>query len=209
MTSTLPTMMRDRWQHRADPAPGEGVVYWHMPMHGFPQVVSLVREAQQRLAHFGGLHMTPLERLHMTTLVAGPADRFTGDQLGTMARTASSMLADTHPVTVTIGRILYHPEAITLGVSPAEALAPIRNAALAATRMVTGQDDGAADSESWIPHVTVCYSTSHQPAAPLIAELGKSFPPCDVQVSALDLIIQRGPERRWDWSTAATIYLAA
>jgi hypothetical protein len=95
-----------------------------------------------------------------------------------------------------------------LGVSPAAALAPIRDAARAATRMVTGHDDDP-EADSWIPHITVCYSTSHQPAGPLIAELGKSLPPCEVQISALNLIIQRGPERRWDWSTAATIRLAA
>ena len=210
MISTLPTMMRDRWEHRVDPAPGEGVVYWHMPMHGFPQVVILAREAQQRLARFGALHLTPLERaLHMTTMAAGGADRFTSDRLGRMAATASSMLNGMSPVAVTIGQILYHPEAIMLGVSPAAALAPIRNAALAATRMATGHDVGAADPDIWIPHITVCYSTSHQPAAPLIADLGKSLPPCEVRVSALNLIIQHGPERHWDWNTAATIHLAA
>jgi hypothetical protein len=39
--TALPTWMTDRWQHRADPAPGEGTVYWHMPMHDRPQVINL------------------------------------------------------------------------------------------------------------------------------------------------------------------------
>ena len=85
--TALPTQMIDRWQHRADPAPGEGTVYWHMPMDGYPEVVSLARSARQRLAPFGGLHMTPLERLHMTTMVAGPASDFTADQLVLQGRT--------------------------------------------------------------------------------------------------------------------------
>ena len=207
--SALPAQMTDRWQHRADPAPGEGVVYWHTPMHGYPQVVSLAREAQQRLARFGGLHMTPLERLHMTTMVAGPVAGFSGSQLDRMARTADGMLSETEPVTVTLGRVLYHPEAIMLGVESAATLAPLRKAAAAATRLVTGRDHPPDDLERWVPHITVCYSTARQPAAPLIAALGKSLPRCEIQVGALSLIVQNGPERRWDWSTVATIRLAA
>jgi 2'-5' RNA ligase len=207
--NALPEWMIDRWQHRPDPNPGEGAVYWHMPMHDYPQVTGLVRGAQQRLAPFSGLHMTPLERLHLTTMVAGPAAGFTDGQLGQMARTGAELLADVPPITVTLGRIFYHPEAIVLGVSPGRALIPIRDAALAATRLVTGQHHAEDDLERWIPHVTICYSTDNQPAAPLIAALGESLPGCEVQISALSLIIQRGPERRWDWTTVATIPLAA
>ncbi|HUA27724.1 MAG TPA: TauD/TfdA family dioxygenase, partial [Streptosporangiaceae bacterium] len=54
-------------------------------------------------------------------------------------------------------------------------------------------------------HITVCYSTARQPAAPLIAALGENLPRCEVHVSALSLIIQRGPERLWDWTTVATV----
>jgi 2'-5' RNA ligase len=207
--TALPEWMTDRWQHRADPAPGEGVVYWHMPMHGYPQVTGLAREAQQRLAPFGGLHMTPLERLHVTTMMAGPAASVTDGQLDQMARTAANLLADTAPIAVTLGRVLYHPEAITLGISPGKALTPVRDAAVTATRLVTGNNEARDDLERWIPHVTVCYSTAHQPAAPLIAALGENLPRCEVQINALRLTIQRGPERSWDWTTVATIPFAA
>lgn len=207
--TALPTQMIDRWQHRSDPAPGEGTVYWHMPMDGYPQVVSVARNAGQRLASFGGLHMTPLERLHMTTMMAGPASDFTEDQLERMARTAEGLLSSMPPITVTVGRVLYHPEAIMLGVSPTKALLPIRKAALAATRLVTRRDYQSDDLERWVPHITVCYSTAHQPAAPLIAALGESLPRCDIEVGALSLIVQHGPERHWQWSTTATIRLAA
>jgi len=207
--TALPVEMIDRWQHRADPAPGEGNVYWHMPMHHYPQVIDLARVARQRLAQFGGLHMTPLDRLHMTTMVAGPSASFSGDQLARMATTATDLLSTMPPVAVTLGRIFYHPEAIMLGASPAKALVPIRNAALAAARLVTGRDNFPDDPEPWVPHITICYSTAHQPAAPLVAALGQSLPRCQVRISALSLIVQNGPERHWDWSTIATIRLTA
>jgi hypothetical protein len=72
-------------------------------------------------------------------------------------------------------------------------------------RAATAHDD----SERWVPHITVCYSTAHPPAAPLIGALGESLPRRQVQISAFSLMIRHGPERRWDWSTIATIRLAA
>jgi 2'-5' RNA ligase len=153
--------------------------------------------------------MTPLEWLHMTTMVAGPAERFTPSQLDQMAETAADMLARVPPITVTLGRILYHPEAIMLGISPAKALAPIWAAAATATNLATGDRRSEGDLAKWVPHTTICYSIAHQPAAPLIAALGESLPGCEVQVKALSLVIQHGPERSWDWNAVATIHLAS
>jgi hypothetical protein len=39
-----------------------------------------------------------------------------------MTETVADLLATTNPAAVTVGQVLYHPEAITLGVTPAETL---------------------------------------------------------------------------------------
>ena len=71
---------------------------------------------------------------------------------------------------------LYHPEAITLSVSPKSALSPVLAAARTATREVLGSGaaDGAGDDE-WAPRRTLCYSATEQPAAPVIAALGQTL----------------------------------
>ena len=97
--TAMPAQMANRWQHRPEPAPDEGTVYWHVLMRDYPQAVELTRQAQRQLAPFGGLHMTPLEWLHITTMVAGPAADLASDQLDQMARTAAGLLADLPPVT--------------------------------------------------------------------------------------------------------------
>jgi 2'-5' RNA ligase len=137
--------------------------------------------------------MTPLERLHITTMVAGPASSFTAGQLDQMANSAAGLLADTPPITVSLGRVLYHPEAIVLAVTPGKGLAPVLDGALTATRLVRSHDDISDEHERWIPHVTVCYSTARQPAAPLIAALGENLPRCEVQISALSLTSSAAP----------------
>ena len=71
---------------------------------------------RRTLAGFDGLHMTPLRWLHVTTLLAGAAADFSPDKLRQMTQTAAGLLADTPAAAVTLGQVLYHPEAIMLGV---------------------------------------------------------------------------------------------
>jgi 2'-5' RNA ligase superfamily len=144
----------------------------------------------------------------MTTLVAGPADHFSQDQLRQMIKVASVKLADTPAVTVTVGGIVYHPEAIMLDVKPKRALASVHDAVQAATRAVTGGHDLDGTPPRWIPHVTICYSTAEQAMAPIIAALGPDQRECRIRISTVSLVIQHGPERIWDWRTAGTVRLA-
>ena len=74
----LPAEMIDRWQDRAEPAPGEGLIYWHMLVGTDPDVIALAQEARRKLAPFTGLHLTPYAWLHMTALIAGEASEITG-----------------------------------------------------------------------------------------------------------------------------------
>ena len=55
--------------------------------------------------------------------------------------------------------------------------------------------------------MTLCYSTSEQPAAPVIAELGTALPACDVTIDTMSLVVQDGPERLWNWRIAGTVRL--
>jgi len=207
--TTPPAQMIDRWHNREEPGPGQSNLYWHMLMNDHQQVVDLARDIQQRLAQFPGLHMTPLERLHMTTLVAGPSEHSSQDQLRQMIKVASAMLADTPPITVTVGGIVYHPEAIVLDVKPKRALAHVHDAARAATLAVTGGHDPDGTPPRWIPHVTICYSTAEQAMAPIVASLGPVQRECQIQISTISLIIQHGPERLWDWRTVGAVKLPA
>jgi 2'-5' RNA ligase len=201
----LPAEMIDRWQGRAEPGPGEGLIYWHMLVGTDPDVIALVQEARRKLARFSGLHLTPYAWLHMTALIAGSASEITREQIRQMASISSRLLADVPPPTVTIGKILYHPEAIMLAARPAEALLPVLEAVRAATQAVTGSQGRAGNKLPWTPHITIAYSTARQPAEAIIATLGHSLPERKVQISEISLIDQRGPERSWDWHPEATI----
>jgi 2'-5' RNA ligase len=199
--------MIDRWARRRDPQPGEQTLYWHLLMRDYPEVGEMAQRARQQLRAFDGLHMTPPGCLHITTLVAGPAELFSQTQREQMIQTASEQLADVPPITVSLGKIVYHPEAVLVAVSPAAALAPLRSAAIAATS-ATGHDASGQDEE-WRPHVTLCYSTRQQAARPIIDALGMAQPERTIAVRKLSLVVQTGSELAWDWSIVGSADLAA
>jgi 2'-5' RNA ligase len=201
----LPAQMVDRWNQRPEQGPDQATLYWHMLLKDQPLVVDLAQEAQQRLSQFTGLHMTPLEWLHMTTLVVGPLRLFSDGELEQMTQTATDLLSSIQPIAVTIGGILYHPEGIMLSVRPKRALAPVFNAVQAATRAVSSRNYEPHDLARWYPHITICYSMSEQPTEPIIAALGSQHSRGQVLISTVSLVVQRGPERLWDWTTAANV----
>jgi 2'-5' RNA ligase len=200
----LPAQFADRWGDRRDRVSYDDAVCWHLLLGGHPEVRAMAADAQRRLAHFDGLHMTPLRWLHVTVLRVGTTGQLTGDGVNQALARAQAALAETPPVKVRLGKLFYHPEAIAVGVSPPGALAPVLAAARAALpEGLTA--DGYPDE--WAPHATLCYSTSEQPTAPVIAELGKALPARDVTIDTMSLVTQDGPERLWNWRVAGTVRL--
>lgn len=206
--SPLPAQMINRWQNREEPEPGQGAIYWHILVGDHPEVRDLAHAAHERLAGFPGLHMTPTEWLHITTLVAGSADEITDSQQQDMLAAASENLAKTPPIAVTLGRILYHPEAIAFAVRPVDPLDQIREAVQTATLIAIGHEGHTEGPGRWDPHLTIAYSETDQPAAPLITALGRELPSREVSINAVTLVIQRGPERLWDWHPVGQALLA-
>jgi 2'-5' RNA ligase len=203
--SPLPVRFTGRWEGSRSRTSYEDAVCWHLLLGAHAGVRAMAEDARQRLARFDGLHMTPLQWLHVTVLRAGTTGTVTQEDMSRMIARAQATLAQAAPVAVTLERVLYHPEAIALSVHPGTALASVLDAARTATREVLGTD--AASYGEWPPHLTLCYSTADQPAAPVIAELGKALPACEVTVDTLSLVVQDGPEDLWNWRVAGNVRL--
>ena len=149
--------------------------------------------------------MTPLKWLHMTALIAGSADEITGEQVEQMAAGAARQLAATPPITVTLGKVLYHPEAIMLAARPADALIPVLEAAREATHEVTGSYGRPGNELPDASRHGLPTASPGSPREPLIDALGLDLPARQVRVGAVSLVIQHGPERRWDWQVMARV----
>jgi 2'-5' RNA ligase len=199
--------MRDRWANRPEPPEGQGTVYWHALLSGYPQARAAAAIAQTSLATFDGFHLTPSDWLHMTVLVGGSTEQVAREQLQSLLDAARVALADTPAPAVTLERILYHPEAIMLAIEPVADLHSIRRQIDNATSSVVGTRVDDEATAKWVPHMTVGYSTAEQSARPIIDTLGFSIPPHRVAVEAITLVVQWGPERRWNWEQIGTVKL--
>jgi 2'-5' RNA ligase len=206
--SPLPTRMADRWHARPEPGPGQAQLYWHVLMRDQPQVCALAALARQRLEGFPGLHFTPERWLHLSVLRLGLTSDIAPDAVDALVRETRQRLQAVAPATVTFGRVLYHPEAITLGVGADGALDPAAAAIRGAARSMRKFPGDAADA-SWHPHVTVAYSTQDQAAGPIIAALGRELPNCQIIIDSVSLVAQHGSERAWAWEPLAHLHLTA
>ena len=120
--SPMPVEMRDRWACRAEPTAGHGTVYWHVLMSRYPGARAAAEAAQDVLRNFDGLHLTPVEWLHMTLLAAGSTEDIEHDLLNDLLRKAENALWNVGTLDVNLRPVLYHPEAIMLAVEPLHAL---------------------------------------------------------------------------------------
>src|SRR5260370_262387 len=75
--SPVPAQFTDRWGDRRTGASYQDCVCWHLLLGTHPAVRAAAAGAQQRLARFGGMYMTPARWLHVTVLRAGPAATIT------------------------------------------------------------------------------------------------------------------------------------
>jgi 2'-5' RNA ligase len=195
--SPFPVQMEDHWLPEPDVDPSRPQLTWLMVVGDHPQVAELAQLGQARLAGLHGLDLVPRQWLHVTTLIAGFRDEITPDQVDAMTNRARQLLARTPPVKVTVGRVLYHPRAVMLAVQPAEALVPVLSAVEDATRAGTGRE-GRLYHEPWIPHITLAYSNTSSPAAPVIEALGRELPGQEVAIDSISLVSQ-APEQLWTW----------
>ncbi|MQA93130.1 MAG: hypothetical protein GEV11_00290 [Streptosporangiales bacterium] len=202
--SPLPTEMQDRWSRRTMLPLGTGRIYWHVLLGADSAARAVLDEARDRLEGLHGLDFTPAEWLHLTVLVAGLREDITDEQADQMAAAAQRILEPVPPIRMSLSRVLYHPEAVLVRADGD--LDPLLAAAQAATRDVTGQD-GELENAPWTPHVTLAYSSTSQPAEPVICALGRELPRRDVTIDKISLVNQDGPENLWRWQPLAAAEL--
>src|SRR5437588_1772747 len=201
--SPLPTQMADHWWHRPGRRPDRELYHWHMLFHDQPAVHELAAKAQDRLVGLPGLDLVPIRWLHLTTYIVGFVDEIPESKIEVMVRKASRLLAEVPPIQVELGRVFYHPEAVALPVEPMGVLDPVLDAVRAASDSVGCV--GHTDTNPWLPHISVAYSNSVSPAAPIIAALGRSLPPVHVTIRSASLVAQTQVERTWQWRPAAEV----
>ncbi len=203
--SPLPTQMANHWRQRPGRPPDRVSYHWHILFRDQPQVHELAAAAQRKLDGLPGLDPVPLQWLHLTTLRAGFADEVSAPSVDNMLATAEHLLSDIEPIDVTLGRVLYFSEAVTLAAEPADALQPVLSSVAIAAR--EAGLPGVTDTRPWLPHITIAYSNGTGPAAPIVQALGLHLPPTEITIRTASLVRQRQVGHSWQWQPVAEVAL--
>ena len=203
---SLPTQMTDHWAVQPGTDIGRQQLMWPITLGADQAVAELASQAHQRLAGIPGLDLVPPRWLHMTTLTSGPADDISTHGLAGMIEEARRLVAAIAPITITLGRVLYHPRAVMLDAGSAGPFQPLIEAIQTATH-----GTGHASTlyhDPWRPHITLAYSNTTRSAAPVIEALGLNLEGSPVTIRSVSLVSQ-SPRQRWTWDLLTDLPLAA
>lgn len=203
--SPLPTRMTDHWAIQPGAAPQTRQLIWPITLGADDAVIELARQAHRQLTGVPGLDLVPPSWLHLTTLTTGPADDISPGALDGIIEEAQRLLAAITPITITLGRVLYHPRAVMLDAGPAEPFRSVIEAIQTATRHAGHST--ALYHDPWRPHITLAYSNATLPAAPVIQALGRNLPARQITIRSISLVSQ-SPEQRWTWDRITDLPLA-
>jgi 2'-5' RNA ligase len=198
--------LRNHWSQPIGPR----AYYWYLTFEDSPELHSLSRECQERIA-FPYYDLTPARDLHLTLDRIAFADDITTDQLGAIEDAAIRACREMPPFDITIGSLGGTRGAIGFTVSPAQPIRDLRDTFRAAA--LSAYPDAPIRHSGFHPHLTIAYANSDGvPAAEVVATVEKLNAKARADVTvAVDkgvlILLERRP-RSYVWRTVSRIPLA-
>jgi 2'-5' RNA ligase len=197
--------MADHWWWRPGWQPGKRFFTWHLTFQDTPQVHDLAIRYRAALAHLPGLDLVPDRWLHLTMQGLGFIGDVTDQDAHKIADAATIRLAAVRAFDLELDRPTITPEAIRWDpVSLGPTL--VRSAIRTAISDVWPEVPEAA--EGFSAHVTIAYSNSNGPAAPVSDALAKvPSSPAITRITHADLIVLNRDHHMYEWETFASVPL--
>ncbi|MER8014515.1 2'-5' RNA ligase family protein [Streptomyces griseoluteus] len=207
MTLTPSSTLRNHWWWRPGWSVGRRFYTWHLTWGGQDDVHRLAAEYRDALAPYAGeLTLIPDRWLHLTMQGIGFVGEVAERDVRAVVDAASERLAAVPAFDVRVGPHVLAPEAVLLPVQPGGSVDAVRGAVRGAIGDVLGKVPESATG--FRPHVSVAYSASDGPAAPVEGALAaREFSPARARVSSAELIVIHRDNEMYEWETFATVPL--
>lgn len=205
--TTQPETMRNHWWWRPGWSVGRRFYTWHLTFEGQDDVHRLAAEYRSVLAPLGpALTPIPDKWLHLTMQGIGFVGEADAEAVQAIADAARDRLATVPAFDLRIGPAVLDPEAVLMDVKPDGPVRAVRDAIREAIGVVLGDVPETADG--FTPHVSVAYSNSEGPAAPIAQVLGGlDVTPARAHISAAELIVINRDNKMYEWESFATAML--
>lgn len=195
--------MQNHWWWRPGWRVGRAFYAWHLTFDRAPDLHRLAEEFADALS-VPGLDVVPVKWLHLTMQGVGFTDEVSTADADAIAEAACRRLADVEPFEVIISPGVIEPEVVRTDVAPAESVARVRSAIRAGIADVWGTDRVPESESGFIPHVSLAYSASDGPAAPILAAAHSiRVKPARATISEAQMIVLNRDNRQYQWTTYA------
>ncbi|MEU4109427.1 2'-5' RNA ligase family protein [Streptomyces sp. NPDC027717] len=207
MTLTSSNTLRNHWWWRPGWSVGRRFYTWHLTWEGQDDVHRLAAEYRDVLAPFAGeLTLIPDRWLHLTMQGVGFVGEVADRDVHAVSAAARERLAAVPAFDVQVGPHVLDPEAVLLHVHPASAVPQVRDAIRGAIGDVL--NDVPENATGFRPHVSVAYSASDSPAAPVEEALAvREFTPARARATNAELIVIHRDHEMYEWETFASVPL--
>ena len=204
--SNQPESMTDHWWWRPGWRRGRRFYTWHITFADQPDVCRLIGAYRDALAGLSGLDLIPDQWLHLTTQGINFVDEVDEHDVAAIVDAARSRLAKVPAFDVRFGTPVVTPEAVETFAEPAGPVAAVRDAIRAAIGDVL--PEVPENAAGFRPHVSVAYSSSDGPAAPILAAVAAaSVPPATARITSAELIVLHRDNFMYEWEPFAQVPL--
>lgn len=199
--------LHNHWQ-RPGWASGRRSYHWFLTFEDAAGVRLLAAQCQAPFRHLTKLDPVPLDSLHLTLHRLAFTDELPASRLPPIVAAVKQRCRNLTPFRLQIGWLAGSAGAIRFTALPVAAIADVRDAVMTAAHVATGENRPSctADKDFW-PHVSIAYSNTVQPAAPVAATVEglRSLPPAEAVVSSLTLVELRREGRAYRWDEVERI----
>ena len=207
MVSPRADRVHDHWWWRPGWRAGRRFYTWHLTFEGQDDLHRLVRAYQAHL-DLSGLDLVPLEGLHLTMQGVGFTDEVSQQDLQEIMTAAATRCARLAPFTLTLGPARVRPEGVNLPVTPEAPVRQLRMAIREAIAEIWGAERVPELAEGFAPHVTMAYSSTDGPTAPIIERIEQAGSLQAVAtIGAAQLIDLERDTHVYRWKTRAAVPL--
>ncbi|MBT2539776.1 2'-5' RNA ligase family protein [Streptomyces sp. ISL-44] len=198
--------MADHWWWRPGWKPGRRFYTWHITFAGADDVHRLAATYRQALAPLPGLDPIPDHGLHLTMQGLGFTDEVSLTDADAIVEAAAHRLSALPAFELTLHRPQLTPEAIRWEAQPGQPAAGVRSTIRTAISDVWREVPEPAGQ--FAPHVSIAYSNSNGPAAPVRTALATIDPqPATARITAVELIVLGRDRQQYEWDTHARLPL--
>lgn len=204
-THTQTDQLRDHWWWRPGWRVGRQFYTWHLTFNGQRGFHALVDAWQQALRPLPGLDLVPHQWLHLTMQGVGFTDEIPEPEVRAILDAARTRLAALPAPDLTFHRPTIYAEAIPLTPNPAGPVHAIRGAIRDGIADVWGPDRVPEPPDGFRAHVSMAYSNTAAPTAPVAAALDQvDADPVIVTIRETSLIVLNRDHRMYEWQNYAT-----